>query len=370
MAFNRRHRTAAERKAAPTPPFSRRGRAQRTSRLRRAPPTRQTMRSLSPPASRLSSSICSATTSMHSTGPRLSMRARTQVTPATWRLSRARRLRTPSRVQASPCRASVLAAEFGREPRKQRSLCLRSRTFAVLVTASGGVGDRDSETRADCPARGRPGACRAGAGRWTRRIRGKWHRGFRHDDAAVRIGTGTSPTPAPAARPSEPFAVPSVAATLGPSRNLEPLSAAFQSGASRYVSPVSRPSHISPPLSEYTRNAVELPARAAAISPRRCCNLPTRVTTNSIVPSRIRLLICCGRCSGRGLPRTCRRSSSGRCVVRYPNDCCRGRRIRSSNRRAENTNVEQKRGTSPLFSFLQRFFLARDFRHTVAATSP
>jgi cell pole-organizing protein PopZ len=65
-----------------------------------------------------------------------------------------------------------------------------------------------------------------------------------------------APIPAPAARPSEPFAVPSVAATLGPSRNLEPLSAAFQSAPAERQ-PSQQPSHISPP-SEYTRNAVEL----------------------------------------------------------------------------------------------------------------
>jgi cell pole-organizing protein PopZ len=65
-------------------------------------------------------------------------------------------------------------------------------------------------------------------------------------------------TPAPATRQIEPFAVPSVAATLGPSRKLEPLSAAFQSGPADHAhSPSQQTSHISPPLSEYTRNAVE-----------------------------------------------------------------------------------------------------------------
>ena len=45
----------------------------------------------------------------------------------------------------------------------------------------------------------------------------------------------TSSTSASAARPSEPFAVPSVAATLGPHRTLEPLSAAFKPSEHRSI---------------------------------------------------------------------------------------------------------------------------------------
>ena len=46
----------------------------------------------------------------------------------------------------------------------------------------------------------------------------------------------TSSASASAARPSEPFAVPSVAATLGPHRTLEPLSAAFKPAPSEHRS--------------------------------------------------------------------------------------------------------------------------------------
>jgi cell pole-organizing protein PopZ len=53
--------------------------------------------------------------------------------------------------------------------------------------------------------------------------------------------------PLPAAPASEPFAVPSVAATLGPHRTLEPLSASFRPAAPEYQPAAEFPSHASRP---------------------------------------------------------------------------------------------------------------------------
>jgi cell pole-organizing protein PopZ len=53
---------------------------------------------------------------------------------------------------------------------------------------------------------------------------------------AMPDSTSSMSASAPAARPSEPFAVPSVAATLGPHRTLEPLSAAFKPAPSEHRS--------------------------------------------------------------------------------------------------------------------------------------
>ena len=54
--------------------------------------------------------------------------------------------------------------------------------------------------------------------------------------SAPAMPESTSSASAPAGRPSEPFAIPSVAATLGPHRTLEPLSAAFKPALSEHRS--------------------------------------------------------------------------------------------------------------------------------------
>ena len=62
------------------------------------------------------------------------------------------------------------------------------------------------------------------------------------DSASTPAATDKTSAPAPAAQTSELFAVPSVAATLGPHRTLEPLSAAFQPAPFEHRSSEYRPS--------------------------------------------------------------------------------------------------------------------------------